>query len=134
MMAIEQYLYAESIDLRRAILSSIQHMIKSYGEDGDKLSCDLQLGKIPFDIATLDAEQLKKMAILAVYVEFGYNKAFGCNQHDSLLSIPEWLKHPKLYLDEPHFGRGTDFEYLYWCPQECLNHNVFIEVGSLSVI
>jgi hypothetical protein len=102
------------------------HLIKECGEKGDKAKCDSEFGELTFDVEALGDGQLRKLAVLATYVEFNYNRYFHAS--------PEWTKHPLLYLEEPHFGRGYKAEYLFTCPQECLNHNVFIDVGSLSVI
>jgi len=120
------YLNETSKEKRSAIIRTIKHKIKSCGVLKDKAACDLVLGSLHFEIDSLTGEQVRNMAILALYVRFGYNKYFG--------ESPEWVKHPALYLSEPHFGRGYKPEYLYVCPQECLDHNVFIDVGSLGCV
>lgn|GEM_PF-3394530 len=122
----QEYLSETYKDRRSAIVRTIKHRIKSYGMLKDKAACDLELGFLPFEMDSLTSEQIRDMAILAVFVRFGYNKYFG--------ESPEWVKHPALYLREPYFGRGYKPEYLFVCPQECLDHNVFIDVGSLSCV
>ena len=122
MNSIMQYLTTEDAYYRQIMISGWQHMI---GRES-KAFCDQTFAEAPADPDKLSEEEMIRLCIAATYIEYAYALRFK--------EVPAWVRDKRLYLKKPYLGRGYTEIWLFEAPQPCLNHNVFIEPGSLDVL
>jgi len=109
---------------RRAFLGDLLHDIK-YNSNAEVLY--QRYGG--FDLNVIDSltkEEFTQLCILATYIE----QAF----YNRKLPPPEWVLDGGLYLDEPYFTVSKEPKLVFFAPQACLTHNVFLYKSEFEVL
>jgi hypothetical protein len=107
---------------REPIFRTILHRIRRAGETGGETDF-LQLD---IDPGALSEAKFERLCVLATKIEC------TCLMHGA--RPPSWASDSRLFLAEPHMWDGFQVDELFSSPQPCLNHNVFVDVYSLSVL
>ena len=119
---IDACFHASEKDWLRS-LSSVLHMLKYAGAE--------ELLPMFSEIDTdnyMEKSELTRLAILATSVEYWYNRR---KLYDHL---PDWIISEKTNLGEPYVQESARDGILFFCTQECLNHNVIVEETFFDVL
>ena len=118
---IETYICLNDYD-KHLILHNILHDVK-YGKDIDALRDKYDLSS---EIDRYIAEHLQDLCILATYIEQAFVNRFE--------EPPDWVYDDRLYLPVPYFGLFKSPEVVFFAPQSCYRHNVFLRASTFEVL